>query len=78
MQWNLIRLRKESNLSQRQMAELLNISENSYGMKERGNKQFTSDEMFSLSKYFGKPLDQIFLPRDFGNTEFLLQEGEMV
>lgn len=78
MQWNLLRLRKELKKSQKQMADLLKISENAYGMKERGQQPFTADEMFHLSKYFGKPLDQIFLPRDFGNTEILLQEGEPV
>ncbi|MGM0940323.1 MAG: helix-turn-helix transcriptional regulator [Bacillota bacterium] len=68
-QWNLIRLRKERNLTQYDMKNLLNISKDAYGMKERGNAQFTMDEMFILSKYFDLPLEQIFLPRNFGVTE---------
>lgn len=27
--------------------------------------EFTQDEMFKLSKYFGKPMTEIFLPRDY-------------
>lgn len=69
MQWNLIRLRKENNIYQDHIAELLGISTNSYGAKERGKQQFTSDEMFKLSDFFGKSIDQIFLPRNFGITE---------
>ncbi len=69
MQWNLIRLRKEHKLLQKDMEKILSISKDSYGMKERGQVQFTMDEMFILSRYFGLPLEQIFLPRNFGNTE---------
>jgi len=69
MQWNLIKLRKESGLSQKQIAKILKITEESYGSKERGQNQFKSNEMFILSHFFQLPIDQIFLPPDFGNTE---------
>lgn len=68
-QWNLVRLRSEKNLKQEDLAKLLNITKESYGMKERGQTQFQMEEMFRLSRYFGLPIEQIFLPRDFGNTE---------
>ena len=48
MQWELIRLRKENNLYQEYVAKVLGIGANSYGMKERGETQFTADEMFIL------------------------------
>ncbi|MGG4180826.1 transcriptional regulator [Virgibacillus pantothenticus] len=69
MQWNLIRLRKENNLFQKDMEKILSISKDAYGLKERGKVQFTMDEMFTLSQYFGLPIEQIFLPRNFGDTE---------
>lgn len=69
MQWNLIRLRKERKLYQEHVAKLIGVSTNAYGMKERGEQQFTADEMFLLSDYFDRPMDQIFLPRNFGVAE---------
>lgn len=69
MQWKLLRLRKEKGLTQVELAKVLNITAENYGQKERGDKQFRQDEMFILSDYFGKPFEDIFLPRNFGNTE---------
>jgi len=69
VQWNLIITRKENHLKQEDLAELLNISTDAYGLKERGQVQFKADEMFMLSEYFGKSIEQLFLPSNFGNTE---------
>ncbi|MBT2600919.1 MULTISPECIES: helix-turn-helix transcriptional regulator [unclassified Oceanobacillus] len=69
MQWNLIRFRKELNLNQKDMSKLLKLSEAAYRYRERGERQFLMDEMFLLSKFFGRPIEEIFLPRNFGNTE---------
>lgn len=74
LQWNLIRIRKELKLSQKDVAKILGISTDAYGMKERGEVQFKQDEMFILSRYFGLPMEVIFLPRDFGKTE--IKEGK--
>lgn len=52
------------------MANLLGMkSYEGYGKKERGESQFKMDEMFIISRTFNVPIDQIFLPRDFINTE---------
>ncbi len=59
----------ENELEMRDMAKLLNISPESYSMKEKSKTQFKADEMFLLSGYFGLPMEQIFLPRNFKNTE---------
>lgn len=69
MQWELIKLRKNYKLSQEKMSKVLDMSLVSYGKKERGDIQFTSDEMFLLKEYFTLPIEQIFLPRDFTNSE---------
>ncbi|KGR89342.1 helix-turn-helix transcriptional regulator [Lysinibacillus odysseyi] len=71
MQWNLIRIRKERKLSQEHLATLLGIHIATYGMKERGELQFTADEMFTLREFFGKRIEEIFLPRNLGDTEVL-------
>ncbi|EOC0643418.1 helix-turn-helix transcriptional regulator [Staphylococcus pseudintermedius] len=70
MQHKLYGLRKER-YTQDEMAKILSISRNSYINKERSKKAFTSDEMFIISKLFGKTMEEIFLPRchQNGNKE---------
>lgn len=63
MQIKLYELRKNADLTQIQLAEKLGISANQYGKKERGQQEFTQDEMFLLSKLFNKSISDIFLPR---------------
>lgn len=69
MQWKLIVMRKEKHLNQVDLAKLLNITRESYGMKERGEMQFKADEMFKISQFFEKDIEKIFLPSNFGNAE---------
>lgn len=63
MQIYLYKLRKEKNLTQKELAQKMNISEISYRNKEKGKNEFTQDEMFWLSRFFGQPMEKIFLPR---------------
>ncbi len=67
MQEKLIKLRKVYNVRQKDLAEYLNITKRTYCNKEKGISQFTSDEMFDLSKYFKKSLEEIFLPSTYQN-----------
>ena len=62
MQWNLIRLRKEAGLTQKQMAEMLDINVSTYNKKETGQSNFLSSEMFIISNQFQKSIEEIFLP----------------
>lgn len=62
VQSNLIGIRKTNQLSQREMADILGITIQSYGAKELGKKQFKCDEMFTLAKYFNLTVEDIFLP----------------
>ncbi len=75
MQTILYGARKERKLSQEEMAKKLGISRVSYGLKERGDKAFTLDEMFRISKILGKGLDDIFLPR--GNQNGYKEKEEV-
>ncbi len=67
MQEKLVKLRKVYNVRQKDLAEYLNITKRTYCNKEKGISQFTSDEMFALSKYFKKSLEEIFLPSTYQN-----------
>lgn len=62
VQGKLIGIRKTKRLSQREIANILGISIQSYGAKELGKKQFKCDEMFILAKYFNLTVEDIFLP----------------
>ncbi|WP_432352695.1 helix-turn-helix transcriptional regulator [Sporosarcina sp. A2] len=68
-QWNLIRLRSDRGLKQKDMAKMLGVTDETYGMKERGQHQFQMDEMFVISHFFHVPIEDIFLPRNIGITE---------
>ena len=46
-------LRAEKNLTQKQVAEALNISETTYIFKEQGKRQFTDIEIVLLAKVLG-------------------------
>lgn len=61
MQWVLIRLRKEAGLTQEQLAKLIGANITTYLNKETGKSQFKANEMFIISKFFKKPIEDIFL-----------------
>lgn len=63
MQSLLIGLRKEKGLSQKEAAKMLNLSEEAYRNKELGKSEFKMSEMFALSRFYSKTVDDIFLPR---------------
>lgn len=68
MQWNILRLRKLSKKTQKEMAKILGIHFTSYSRKERGKVVFTAEELFSLSQYYGVKIDDIFLHKDCTNN----------
>lgn len=51
-------------ISQKKMAELLDISENAYINKEKGSSRFYIDEALNFSKLVELPIESIiFLPK---------------
>lgn len=60
MQIKLYEARKRAKLSQQDVADILGISRNSYGQKERGVVPFNSEEMFALSELLNSSLDDLF------------------
>ena len=61
MQIKLYEARKRAKLSQQEVADILGISRNSYGQKERGDVSFNLEEMFALSKLLNTSLDDLFV-----------------
>lgn len=62
VQEKLVRLRKVYNVTQKELAEYLKITDRTYKNKESGKTAFTSDQMFALAVYFKKSIEEIFLP----------------
>ena len=63
MQIKLYDARKRSKLSQQDVADILGISRNSYGQKERGYVPFNLEEMFALSELLDSSLDDLFISK---------------
>ncbi len=61
---NLTKLRKEQEMTQEQMGQLIGCSASNYNRKERGKMNFRISEMEIIKKHFNKPLDEIFLKYD--------------
>lgn len=76
MQEKLILLKEQKNLTNKEMAEMLGITPIQYRKKEKGEVQFKLNEMVKLSEYFGKTMDEIFLPWKHQNGA--LNENEEV
>ena len=69
MQIKLYDARKRAKLSQQEVADILGISRNSYGKKERGNVPFNLEEMFALSDLLNVSLDDLFISRSKKEVE---------
>ena len=76
MQEKLILLKEQKNLTNKEMAEMLGITPIPYRKEEKGEVQFKLNEMVKLSEYFGKTMDEIFLPSKHQNGA--LNENEEV
>ena len=62
MQEKLILLKEQNKMTNKKMAEILGITPNQYRKKEKGEVQ-----LVNLSEYFGKTMDEIFLPSKHQN-----------
>ena len=69
MQIKLYEARKQAKLSQQEVADILGISRNSYGQKERDDVSFNLDEMFTLSELLNMSLDDLFISNKEGMTK---------
>lgn len=67
MQEKLLLIRKNKNITQKELAECIGISVNQYSLKEKGKYNFNCDEMFKIAKYLGMSIEDIFLPSKHQN-----------
>ena len=63
MQIKLYEARKRAKMSQQEVADILGISRNTYGQKERGDVPFNLVEMFALSGLLNTSLDDLFISK---------------
>ena len=52
-------LREDSDLTQKQVAEYLNIKQNTYSQYENGQRQIPIDALIALARYYGTSTDYI-------------------
>ena len=58
---------KENNITNKDLANKLGISDKQVSLKIKGKSDFKSTEMFKISELFKKPIDEIFLPSMYEN-----------
>ena len=63
MEMKLYEARKQAKLPQQEVADILGISINSYGQKERGDVPFNLEEKFALSGLLNTSLDDLFISK---------------
>ena len=58
---HLRKLRNNQGITLQQMSTLLGYSSpNAYSRKEKGERRFTIEEAMKISKFFQKPIEEIF------------------
>ena len=60
MNGQLFIARRENKMKQKEVAEKIGISMQSYHLKETGKREFTVREARMLSKLFSRSLDELF------------------
>ena len=62
--YELKALRAKNNISQKKMANELNITVSTYNRKENGLRSFLVEEAREIATFFNKGIDEIFLPTE--------------
>ena len=52
-------IREDADITQKQVAEFLNIKQNTYSQYENGHRQIPIEALVKLAKYFGTSVDYI-------------------
>lgn len=56
---NIRSIREDNDVTQQQMAELLNISQNTYSQYETGKIEWTASTLIKIADYFGVSVDYL-------------------
>lgn len=65
MQTGLKKARLETGMTQEVMAKMLDVAVSTYNQYENGNRSIPNDIAEKMSEILGKPIDSIFLPKNF-------------
>ena len=76
MQTKLKGIRVEHGLTQADIADLIGVTRQTYAEKENGNQPFKADELFIISAYFDRPIEDIFLSSKY--TKRIQEERQEV
>lgn len=68
MQIVLYQLRKQNDISQEKLADVIGKSSVSYRNKELGRTDFSSSEMFKIANFFHKSISEIFIDNTSQNV----------
>lgn len=72
-QWKILKLKLDNNLNNTHMANIIGISNQTYGNKERGSHPFLANEVHLICEHFGVKFEDIFLPT---NRNLVAEEKE--
>lgn len=67
MQEKLILIMKKNNITIREIADLLCITEKQTSCKIKGKTEFKCSEMFKIANFFSLSIEDIFLPTMYEN-----------
>ena len=56
---NIKAIREDNDLTQKQMAELLNVSQNAYSQYETGKIEWTASSLIIIADYFNVSVDYL-------------------
>ncbi|WP_375137367.1 helix-turn-helix domain-containing protein [Enterococcus sp. PF-2] len=56
---NIRSIREDNDVTQQQMAELLNVSQNTYSQYETGKIEWTASTLIKIAEYFGVTVDYL-------------------
>lgn len=73
---NLLKLRKELGMSQREIAEYLDVSRSAYKQYENGTRMIPIPVIDYMSKFYNVSVDDLI--SDLGNVELSTEEKDMI
>jgi transcriptional regulator with XRE-family HTH domain len=72
---NLKKLRKEKNMRQEDVAEVLNMHRSNYAKIEKGDREITVASLVILSKFYDVSIDDLILSSDVTRREIIVSDS---
>jgi DNA-binding XRE family transcriptional regulator len=61
----MYQLRRQRGLTQKQVAEIVGITQSAYAMIERGQRLPRKETMIKLARFFAMTIDELFFSNDY-------------